>query len=301
MNESTRLIASFDIGTINLACCIIDNNEKIHYWNVFDISAPTNPLRCKRMVTQFDKVELFKSVEIVLVEFQPSCNPKARIIEGFVSTYFMIRSIDNNLNIKVMVYSPIHKLNCFHGECPDFTYLKSEYTRRKKLSIFHTQEIIKSGIQDEEFVETFQKSKKKDDLSDSFLQAISYIRYKCEHKEIVSRKPALKQKSIRKYNKANLKYIIIDELQKNETRTSNGVNINNFLENWITNGDGILKNIVLLYEHDYNLEIIKKELIPESYFTSMFNLPVYPTKITKKIKKIKKKQIDETFIDENTL
>lgn len=180
-----ELIASFDIGTVNLACCVIDNTEKIHYWNVFDISAPTNTLRCKKMVNLFDTVDIFKKVGIVLVEFQPSFNPKARVIEGFVSTYFIIRSIDNFKEIdvtgeirdtKVIVYSPVHKLNCFKGNCPDYSYLKSEYSRRKKLSVFHTNEIIKIN-QDTWAVDLFKNSKKKDDLADSFLQAISYLRF----------------------------------------------------------------------------------------------------------------------------
>ena len=55
---------------------------------------------------------------------------------------------------------------------------KTKYTERKKLSIKVTQEILKENNNLDEWLPTFLEHKKKDDLADSFLQGIWYIKYK---------------------------------------------------------------------------------------------------------------------------
>ena len=58
------------------------------------------------------------------------------------------------------------------------TKKKTKYTERKKLSIKVTQEILKENNNLDEWLPTFLEHKKKDDLADSFLQGIWYIKYK---------------------------------------------------------------------------------------------------------------------------
>jgi hypothetical protein len=277
------LIASFDIGIVNLACCIIDDTEQIKYWEIFDISASTNALKCKRMVKLFDEVEIFKNLTTVLLEFQPNFNPKMRVIQGYVSTYFLIRSVDNDSNLQVIDYSPKHKLNCYDGECPDYTHLKSEYSQRKKLGIFHTQQMIVN--QPQEMIDKFNISKKKDDYSDSFLQAISYLRYNnqkiFELGKVTLRKPSPKQLKFKKYTRSNLKYLVIEDLQKCMT-LDNGVNLETFLQEWIEKRDGVKKNIVFIYEHDYTIQTIITDLIPEIYLDKGY---IYIEPKPKRIKK----------------
>jgi hypothetical protein len=55
---------------------------------------------------------------------------------------------------------------------------KTKYNERKKLSIKITQEILKENNNLDVWIPIFLEHKKKDDLADSFLQGIWYIKYK---------------------------------------------------------------------------------------------------------------------------
>ena len=57
---------------------------------------------------------------------------------------------------------------------------KTKYTERKKLGIKVTQEILKENNNLDMWIPIFIEHKKKDDLADSFLQGIWYIKYKLQ-------------------------------------------------------------------------------------------------------------------------
>ena len=195
-----KVTLSFDVGTKNLAYCLIrDEDEKILDWNVVDISAPTYDKQCQKMIEAFDKIdytrgypkERKKSV-IVVIERQPCRNPKMRIISGQIQMYYALEksaclgSDENILIEKVIYYSPKFKLRCYkvkEGDTPivDKKY-STPYAFRKNLAIQHCGIIINRAkdnqqIQDEKWVTFFDNNKKKrDDLSDSYLQGLAYIR-----------------------------------------------------------------------------------------------------------------------------
>lgn len=244
------IYASFDVGTVNLAFCIIDENEIIKYWDVINIKSSDPIKTCRLMVEQLDGVELLKQVDQVIVEKQPSCNPKMRVIEGFIVSYFCIRS----KTCGVTSYSPKYKLNCYDGFTPNFN-VKSEYTERKKTGIYHTKHLIVD--QDPKFIELFDKSKKKDDLADCYLQALSYIRYKNRNisKSVVARKPTKKQLKYKKFNICNIKYLINEYLKKQDKSTSIEDHIINFIIDYNIEEEYnleklITKNTKILYSND---------------------------------------------------
>ena len=289
-------IASFDVGIKNLALCVVNTNEKILLWEILDISASSNKLICKNMVKQLDEIDLLKNIDVVLVEQQPRFNNKMRIVQGYLDVYFTIRAIDNGINPKIISYSPKHKLNCYDGETPDYTHLKSQYNQRKKIAVFHTQELIKN-TQDVGIIQKFENSKKKDDYSDSYLQSLSYIRYNDDKtKKIVlgkvnARSPTKKQIKYKRFSRSNLKYLLVEDLKKclcDKDRKALGgyvdiqckkFTIDEFLKEWIKGVDGIKKNILSLYDDyntspdsDYSLETVKKDLVPEIYIKSLYTL-----------------------------
>ena len=71
-----------------------------------------------------------------------------------------------NKNCKIIFYSPKHKLKC----CDIVIEHKSKckYRQNKNLGIVHTRALLKTHK------DFFEKHKKKDDLADCFLQALSY-------------------------------------------------------------------------------------------------------------------------------
>lgn len=168
------LIASIDVGTINMGLCILDTDEKIHHWSVFSIKSNSAEGSCKKLFKYFDDLTLLNGTSKVIIERQPRMNPKARVIEGYILSYFIIRNMDFKLNRKIIKYSPKFKLRIYKGKIPDFK-VKSEYSIRKKSAVFITEQMITN--QQQCYISSFKSCKKKDDLADAFCMGIAYIRF----------------------------------------------------------------------------------------------------------------------------
>lgn len=167
------LVLSFDIGIKNLAYCLLDINKNefsILDWNVLNCTTTKHTTdTVKEIITQLNSLEYLLETDLILIEKQPSCNPKMRIINSCIYMYFMVKTIDNNLKTKIINYSPKHKLKCCNITMPKTT--KSQYSHNKKLAVEHTKHFIK----DTNWINYFLKMSKKDDLADCFLQAKSYF------------------------------------------------------------------------------------------------------------------------------
>jgi hypothetical protein len=172
-------ILSFDVGIVNLAYCIFDTtSRKILHWEVITLENTTD--HCKlhvNLILALDSRKFLRDVDTVLIEKQPSFNPKMRIISGCLQTYFFIRGvIDANPDKKIKVikfFSPKHKLKCYNGPVVKFTK-GSKYSNTKKMGIIICREKLNQFLEDSTFKEMFENSKKKDDLADSYLQAVTY-------------------------------------------------------------------------------------------------------------------------------
>ena len=159
------LLLSFDIGIKNLAYCLMDTlDNSILDWNVLDCSGPNETLR---VIEEIDSLSYLTSADIVLLEKQPSFNPKMRNISTALYVYFILRiQHEQNRLCKIMFYSPKYKLKCIDIEIEHKS--KSKYRQNKNLGIVHTRALLKTHI------DFFERHKKKDDLADCFLQALSY-------------------------------------------------------------------------------------------------------------------------------
>ena len=178
-------VLSFDIGTKNLSYCIIDYKSVESYdildWNVLDISTKSKKkniyLLAENIITIFDTYDIFKSVDSVIIENQPCMkNPAMKSIQIIVFTYFMMHKKTTNIQ-NVILVSPKTKFNCYSGPediiCVD--HLKSAYSRRKKKAIICCNYIINNTATiNKKWMEVFAKTKKKDDLADSFLLNLTY-------------------------------------------------------------------------------------------------------------------------------
>ena len=162
------IILSFDIGIKNLAYCMIDTEDKcILDWNILDCSGTNETLR---VIKEVDSIDYLKEADIVLLEKQPSFNPKMRNISTALYVYFILR-IQHELakNCKVIFYPAKYKLKCSNTTIEHKS--KDKYRQNKNLGIVHTRELLNSH---QDF---FEKHKKKDDLADCYLQALSYIKF----------------------------------------------------------------------------------------------------------------------------
>jgi hypothetical protein len=224
-------ILSFDVGIVNLAYCIIESQPtpKIVHWEVVELAKRGNTFSAHiassgiaelylTLITQLDTRKHLLDVDIVLIEKQPSFNPKMRIVAGCLQTYFYIRGVVDKTAqpIKsVEFFSPKHKLKCYTGPELDISSkngktVKGKYAQTKKMGIAIARSKLEEHSETAEFLQLFESSKKRDDLSDCYLQALTYITFKNE-------KP-LKSKT--KLSKTNLKQQLktfLDESIKNCT------------------------------------------------------------------------------------
>lgn len=159
------MILSFDVGIKNLAYCVIDKQNNILDWNIINCQSNNNILT---LIEELDSLPQLLEVDTILIEKQPSFNPKMRIISSCIYTYFTIRiQHEKQKVLKMLFYSAKHKLkNCNITNITATT----KYQRNKKLAIEETKFLLK----DTEWLDFFLKNKKKDDLADCYLQALSY-------------------------------------------------------------------------------------------------------------------------------
>ncbi len=178
--DASKYILSFDIGIKNLAHCLMNEHEQIIDWGISDISANTYGKQCQKLVTALDNIELpgDENNTIVLLERQPGINPKMRVISGQLFMYFGLKQHRVQGVSKVIFYSPKHKLRIESKETMKNLLgdkkFSTKYQERKYLSKVHCRILLKD--KNLHWIQFFSESKKQDDLSDSMLQSIAYLR-----------------------------------------------------------------------------------------------------------------------------
>ena len=115
----------------------------------------------KRMTELFDK----HTINTVIIENQISpIATKMKTIQGMITQSCIIKGVDD-----IEFISAANKLKYFVEKG------KTTYNERKKSGIEITNKLLQENNNVEEWIHTFETSKKKDDLADSFLQGIWYL------------------------------------------------------------------------------------------------------------------------------
>jgi len=192
-------ILSIDCGIKNLAMCLIDpKTKKIKQWDVSGIPPKHSDGIFPCMVRHLNQKSWILDASTVLIEKQPDRNRGMKGIENLLHTYFLVKEKD------VVIWDARHKIPDISGEG------KKLYVQRKKASIERARKFITEG--NSEWVSFFDSHKKKDDLADTVMQALSFIdkkpvdEKKTEKKQ-KPRKPTDNQKRT-KYSKANLAWLV---------------------------------------------------------------------------------------------
>jgi hypothetical protein len=131
----------------------------------------------------------------VLIEKQPDKNRTMKSVEHFLYAYFLTH--DKN----VQVYDARHKIPDVVGPG------RAMYIKRKKASVDRCTEFLREHNPDR--LDWFLAQKKKDDLADTVMQALSYTIPQDEpakKKKVIPRKPTPRQTDSR-YSKSNLAWI----------------------------------------------------------------------------------------------
>jgi hypothetical protein len=192
------MLLSIDVGIKNLAMCIMDYEKHIHFWEVDGVPPLHSDGLFLSMKKHLDERQ-FDNVTKVLIEKQPDKNKGIKSIEHFLHTYFLCHDKE------VVIWDARHKIPDISGPG------KVQYAKRKKASVDRCRTFIVET--NPEWVDQFDKSKKKDDLADTVMQALSYMSIKPEVKEVPKSKPRKPtENQVRtKYSRANLAWIVKNE------------------------------------------------------------------------------------------
>ena len=192
---------SFDIGVKNLAVCILRRTEilEILDWRIIALASSKKEIKgiddiSERIYIEMDNIiGGLKNMDIniidyVLIENQPSnLNGIMKTIQHIIYGYFsLIKYWDKEVGNVVLVNASLKTKNHTYvinmeanaakvaGDARNKKgFRRDKYKNNKMLSIELCREYISD---DEELQKIFGENKKKDDLSDACLQAVSYIR-----------------------------------------------------------------------------------------------------------------------------
>jgi hypothetical protein len=153
------------------------------------------------MVRHLNEKQWILEAQTVLIEKQPDRNRGMKGIENLLHTYFLVKEK------QVVIWDARHKIPDVAGAG------KAKYAQRKKTSIERARKFIDNTV-NEDWIQFFDSHKKKDDLADTVMQALSYIDKRPvetsepkKAKKQMPRKPTENQTRT-KYSKANLAYLV---------------------------------------------------------------------------------------------
>lgn len=202
---------SFDIGVKNLAVCILEHTDtiKILDWRIIALADSNKELKgiddiAERVYMEMDnlvgqlKEQGIEMIDYVLIENQPSnLNGVMKTIQHIIYCYFsLVKHWDKEVGNVVLVNASLKTKN--HEYQPDIPmtlpsqdakknakgFKREKYKLNKATSIAICNHYI---ADDPELLEIFKENKKKDDLCDACLQAVSYIRNKTKNSEELSK------------------------------------------------------------------------------------------------------------------
>ena len=206
------MILSIDVGIKNLAMCLLDEdkNNLVVEWDVDGIPPQHKDGVYVSMRDHLDARPWVLNAKTILIEKQPDRNKKMVSVMHFLYAYFIIKCP----KAETILYDARHKIPDVAGPG------KAQYNKRKKVSIERCEDFIRSNSVNSHWIDTFVKSKKKDDLADTVMQALSFVNrrevlpasQKKKSTKLVARRPNENQKAT-KYSKCNLAWIYLNKVE----------------------------------------------------------------------------------------
>jgi len=180
-------LLSFDIGICNLAYAYADYNTETKRLEIVDWSLL--PLKQTKEKKDFGEItsELVRvinekfwdlHIDVVLIENQPVMkNPVMKTLQIMIYTIFMLKKQQKSLATDIKLVSAQSKLKIKEKDKIDVSHIVTvdKYRRNKQLAIAYTKYYLTYTNQSEEWQTFFDKSSKKDDISDTALYIFNYL------------------------------------------------------------------------------------------------------------------------------
>jgi hypothetical protein len=184
---------SFDIGVKNLALCILRYENDILSiidWRIISLADSKKQvkgingiseilfLELDNIVGSLEEVDI-KYIDKVIIENQPSnLNGIMKTIQLLIYSYFELLKHWEERVDEVILINASHKLQN-HTFIPSSKSITEKISKREKYKLNKSDsiEVCRHYIKDsKELQEIFNANKKKDDLADTCIQTISYLR-----------------------------------------------------------------------------------------------------------------------------
>lgn len=201
-----NLIGSIDVGTKNCAYVVIDRDTKrIVRWRLISIAWQNMDDLSVRLKEAWDAEDIPPCARM-LVERQPGRNKTMVRVEAYLCMYFLCRGFP------VTLYHAVEKLKNTGAENRGRS--AKQYRARKHASVTLAQEFLKEEgrAHDERALRNFHGAKKKDDMADALMQALSFIDSPAPtarslgDKVVKARAPTEKQLASGRLTKAGIRY-----------------------------------------------------------------------------------------------
>lgn len=139
----------------------------------------------RKMKEQLNKIENIHEIQHVVIENQISpIATRMKTVQGMLAQYFIM--INDNINIEFV--SSSHKLKQFtelkldnreHGNntSENKSQINADYKKHKKDGVYYCSLMLNANNSLQPWIDSLN-TKKKDDLADSFLQGIWYLKHK---------------------------------------------------------------------------------------------------------------------------
>ena len=186
---------SWDCGTRNLCYCLIedcneiDREYSIRLWENFSLKSTTTAEAVFALHTELDKIPWMLHADHIVIEAQCNPNTTMKVISHAIQMYFScrlrtpvinkIKGLDNTVIEKrigkpqsIHFISPKNKFKVCNVPEPEGS---SGHSKNKKIAISMAKKLLFS-LKDKSMYEYLMSHKKKDDLSDSFLQGLYFLR-----------------------------------------------------------------------------------------------------------------------------
>tara|TARA_B110000208_G_scaffold51501_1_gene67660 strand:- start:18655 stop:19380 length:726 start_codon:yes stop_codon:yes gene_type:complete len=119
-------------------------------------------------------INFLEEIDIIIIENQPVLkNPTMKSVQMLLYGGFIYDKLNNDYKYSLKLFNASRKLQIYSGPEIDIGHIKNKYAQRKYLAIKYAEFFIQDMPI---WKELFHNSSKKDDLADSYLQALTYFK-----------------------------------------------------------------------------------------------------------------------------
>ena len=131
----------------------------------------------KKIYLELEKLNFFEEIDCIVIENQPVLkNPTMKSVQMMLYSYFLFKSEKSQQDITFKLFNAGRKLKIYNGPEIDTKLITDKYKKRKFLSKKYCSYFIENynTVYNKQYKDFYARSKKQDDLSDCYLQGLTY-------------------------------------------------------------------------------------------------------------------------------